>query len=270
MPGIETALRALHGTRDLAAQDTPLHRLDPRAKVVTVLAFIVAVVSFGRYEVARLLPFVLFPAALAAVGRVPAAYLAKRLLAALPFVFFVAIFNPLFDREAMVRLGPVVVSSGWVSFTSIMLRFLLTVGAALVLVATTGIEALCQGLVRLRIPRVFVVQVLFMYRYLFVLVDEGARMVRAHQLRAPDHPRVRMRTFGSLVGHLLLRAFDRAQRIHTAMLSRGFDGEVRLLRSFRLRLADAAFVLGWTGFFVLARLFHLPRLLGHLVAGGSP
>ena len=269
MPAIDSAMREIRGTADLAARDTWVHRLDPRTKVLTTLAFIVAVTSFGRYDVAALLPFLLFPIVLMAAGDVPFAYVARRLVVALPFAFFVGIFNVFIDREAMARFGPVAVSGGWVSFTSILLRFALTVGAALILIATTGLEAVCVGLARLRVPRVFVVQLLFMYRYIFVLIDEGARAVQAHHLRAPDRRRIRMRTFGPLAGHLLLRALDRAQRIHVAMLCRGFDGEIRLIRPLKARAADAAFLLFWVAFFFTARLYNLPRMMGDLVTGGA-
>ncbi len=56
----------------MARQDTPIHRLDPRAKILTTLAFIGVTVSFGRYEIAALLPLILFPVVLLALGRVPA------------------------------------------------------------------------------------------------------------------------------------------------------------------------------------------------------
>ncbi len=122
----------------LAYRDSPVHRLDPRAKLVTTVVFLVTVVSFGKYEVSALLPFFLFPVVLAAVGGLPAGYLVKKVLLVSPFALFVGIANPFFDRTPLVALGPVVLSGGWVSFAAILVRFALTVGAALVLIATTS------------------------------------------------------------------------------------------------------------------------------------
>jgi cobalt/nickel transport system permease protein len=269
MGRIQSALWDIGTLDELADQDTPLHRLDPRAKLITTLLFIAAVTSFDRYEVAALMPFTLYPAVLISVGRLPVGRLLKKGLLAAPFAVFIGIFNPLLDREIVLRIGSIGISGGWISFASILIRFTLTVSAALILVAGTGFEALCMALVRLKVPRVFVVQLLLLYRYLFLLMEEGARMVRAHALRAFGERAIRIRVFGSLVGQLLLRTLGRGQRIHVAMLCRGFDGEVRLVRSMRMGVGDVCFVMGWSTFFVMARLYNLPHLLGSLVLGGG-
>ena len=84
-------------------------------------------------------------------------------------------------------------------------------------------------------PRVFTAQLLFLQRYLFVLAEEALRMSTAHRLRAAPGRRLALSLYASLMGQLLLRAFDRAARVHQAMLARGFDGELRLAE--RLALA---------------------------------
>jgi len=256
------------GTMDqLARLDSPVHRLDPRAKIVTALALIVAAVSFERHQISALLPLLFFPVALGALGRIPAGVILRKLVLALPFVLFVGIFNPLLDRETMLRLGSIGISGGWLSFLSILLRSALTLGTALVLLAVTGIPAIGAGLERLGAPRVFVVQLLFLYRYLFVLGEEALRMSRARAQRSFDGRGTGLKATASLLGNLMLRTLDRAERIYTAMKSRGFNGEVRLRRSLRFTATDLAFTAGWSGFFVAARLWNLPRLLGEIVAG---
>ena len=259
---IDFARSTFDNLEELAARDTPIHRLDPRAKVLTTFAFIVTVVSFHKYDVIRLLPLALYPVVLVSVGNLPLGPILKRLLWAAPFVLFVGVFNPLLDRHALVRIGSVQVSGGWVSFASILLRFALTVGAALILVATSGFYAVCAALEKLLVPKALVTQLLFLYRYAFVLMDEAGRVTRAHSLRAGSGRAVRIRVFGSMAGRLLLRALDRAQRIHRAMLCRGFTGEVRLARPLFFGVGGAAYLLGWTGFFVLTRWVDLPRMIG--------
>jgi len=246
----------------LARQQTPIHRLDPRAKLLTTLVFVVSVVSFGKYEVSAFIPFFIYPAVLMASANLPPAYILKKILLVLPFAFLIGIFNPLLDRAILLRIGSLGVSGGWVSFASILIRFVLTVGAALILIASTGFNAVCMALERLGAPRVFAVQLLFLYRYLFVLVDEGVRMVRARSLRTFNGRTMGIGVFGSLLGHLLLRTLDRAQRIHLAMFCRGFDGEIRLLRPLKTGRAEIAFVLGWSVFFILMRSYNIPQLAG--------
>jgi cobalt/nickel transport system permease protein len=270
MAKIESSLLNIGYLETLSCQQTPLHRLDPRVKLLTTLVFIVAVVSFGKYEITGLIPFIIYPVTLIAVGNLPPGYLAKKILLAAPFAFFIGIFNPLLDRAILVHLGPVGISGGWVSFASIMIRFILTVSAALILVAGTGLNAVCLALERMGAPASFVVQLLFLYRYIFVLTDEALRLVRARSLRSFQGRGLGFRVVGYLIGQLLLRTLERAQRIHRAMLSRGFDGKIRLVRSSAIHLKDAGFLVGWVTLFVLMRWYNIPYLLGHLVMGLAP
>ncbi len=251
----------------LSRQDTPLHRLDPRAKVLTVFIFICAVVSFGRYEVSALLPFFLFPAAMIGLGNLPVSYLARKLLVILPFALLIGIANPLFDREVLVRIGPVGISGGWVSCCSILLRFALTALVALILIAVTGFMGVCAVLERLGLPRVFTVQLLFIHRYLFVLTDEAGRMSRARALRSFGSRGMRLTTFCPLVGHLLLRTIDRAQRIYLAMVSRGFTGSFPVRGRLCFGSREAAFTAGWAAAFIVLRLVNVPQELGRALEG---
>ena len=66
-----------------------------------------------------------------------------------------------------------------------------------------------------------------------------------------------------MIGHLLLRTLDRAQRIHLAMLSRGFDGKIHLLRPVHLHGRDVAFFLGWSILFVLLRVYNISYVVGN-------
>lgn len=252
---------------DLARLDTAAHRLDARAKAVATLAFIGIVMSFPSHMVSGLMPFFFYPVVLLAVGRIPPGYIVRKVLVAMPFALLIGIFNPLLDREPVAAVGPIIISGGWISFASIMLRFVLTVGAALALVACTGMYRLGAGLEQLGIPRVFVVQLLFLYRYLFVVADEGAKMMRAVELRSGGTRSPRFRVYASVIGHLLLRSLDRAERVYRAMMARGFDGEIRLLRGTTLHWTDYAFVIGWTAFFAVARVWNLADGFGKLVLG---
>jgi cobalt/nickel transport system permease protein len=254
---------------ELGRMDTPAHRLDARAKAVATIAFIAVVMSFPSREVSALTPFLLYPAVLVAAGRIPARYILKKVLIAAPFALVIGIFNPYMDREPVAAAGPFVITGGWLSFASIMLRFVLTVGAALALVACTGMYRLGAGLERLGVPRVFVMQLLFLHRYLFVVADEGSKMLRAVALRSGGRRRLRAGAYGSLVGHLLLRSMDRAERVYRAMAARGFEGEIRVLRRSGFRRSDWAFVGGCLAFFCAARTWNLANGLGLLMTGGA-
>jgi cobalt/nickel transport system permease protein len=250
-----------------ALQDTAVHRIDTRAKVVATLVFQVCVVSFPKYTVVPLLPFVLFPVVMAGEGRLPFSWLGSRLLAAAPFAVVVGMFNPFIDRQVVSILGGPGIAAGWISFASIILRFMLTTAAALTLIGTTGMNGVCAALERLKVPDVFVTQLLFLYRYIFVLVEEGLRATRARDLRSFGRRGTGIRVFGQILGHLLLRTYARAQRIYSAMLLRGFDGHVRTRRPLTFTARDTVFMLSWSAAFVVFRYVNVPELLGNLITG---
>jgi len=252
---------------ELGRMDTPVHRLDARAKIVVTVAFIVLVMSFSRYALSALTPFLLYPVALIAMGHIPARHILTKILVAAPFALVIGIFNPFMDRHPVAIMGPFVVTGGWLSFASIMLRFVLTVGAALALVACTGMYRLGAGLEQLGVPRMFVTQLLFLYRYLFVVANEGLTMLRGVELRSNGIRSLRFRVYGSLIGHLLLRSMDRSERVYRAMVARGFDGEIHVLRRASFCWSDWAFVCGCLAFFVAARTWNLAHGLGLLLTG---
>jgi cobalt/nickel transport system permease protein len=267
MSSIESSFYDI-GTMDtISRQDTFVHRMDPRIKVLTTLVFIVCVVSFGKHEISALVPFLVYPLFMVVLGDLPVVYLSRKVMLAAPFAILIGVFNPLLDRELLLQVGPLGISGGWVSFFSILLRFTMTVAAALILIATTGYHAVCMALEKMRVPQVFVVQLLFLYRYLFVLVDEASRMVRARSLRSFGRKGLSLRVFGSMAGHLLLRTMDRAQRIHMAMLCRGFDGNIRPFHPLKVRASEVMFLLGWSTLFVFLRSCNVSRLVGGLIQG---
>ncbi len=267
MSTIETGLYQLGRIDHLASLDTPIHRIDPRAKVLTTFVFLICVVSFGKYELLPLLPFAIYPIALASEGDIPLGYIGTRLLIASPFAIVIGMFNPLLDRVVIGELGAVAVTAGWVSFGSILVRFFLTTAAALVLICTTGMNSVCMAIERLGAPDVFATQLLFLYRYIFVLAEETLTMARARSLRSFEGRGMGLAVFGQILGQLLLRTYARAQRIYNAMLCRGFDGHVRTMRTLRFTGRDWAFLLGWSAVFIIFRMYNVPLLVGQIVTG---
>jgi len=251
----------------LAGQDTAVHRLDPRAKLITTIVFIATIVSFGKYEISALIPFVFYPMILLTAGNLPLTYILKKILLVSPFAVLVGIFNPMLDQNTFMTIGSLAITGGWVSFASILLRFTLTVGAAMTLIAVTGFNAVCMALEKLGAPRSFALQLLFLYRYLFVLVDEAVRMIRARSLRTFNGKGMSIAAYGSLLGHLLLRTLNRAQRIHSAMWCRGFDGNIRIMKPLSFGRSEFIFMGGWIFLFIAWRLVNFPVRIGTAVMG---
>jgi cobalt/nickel transport system permease protein len=191
------------------------------------------------------------------------------LLAALPLVF-VRPEHPL----GSIDLGPLRLTlsgEGLRIFSTIALKSWLSVQAALLLTFTTPFHDLLDALRELRLPRIMVAIIGFMYRYLAVLGDEAQRLMRARAARSAvaeggsggGSLAWRARVTGSMVGSLFLRSYERSERIYEAMLARGFEGTFRHMEARRIRTAEwgatALVILALVAFEAAGHVW-LPRL----------
>lgn len=253
---------------NLSCRDTFVHRLDTRVKIVVTLMFVILVVSFPKYSLSGLLPFFLYPVFLIAIGEIPSGYIIKKIAVISPFAICIGIFNPLFDREIVLNIWGFGMSGGWVSFLSIIVKFVLTVSTALLLIATSSFAGICESLRRMRFPDVFVVQLYFLYRYLFVLLEEGYRMVRARESRSFGKRGYGFRPFISLLSVLLMRTVQRAERIYGAMMARGYGGKMAVTKKFNIRFSDIVFGLIFVSIFLLLRMVDIPGIIGRFLTEG--
>lgn len=242
---------------ELARKDTAIHSIHPIPQLLTTIIYLITVASFGRYEISGLLPFVIYPMVLILVAELPLGPILKRLLMVEPLIIGIGILNPIFDPK------------GWITFASIMIKCGLTVTTGLVLVATTGLDKIAQALRTLKVPSIFVLQLLLTFRYISVLIEELARMVRAYSLRGPGQKGVGLKDSGSFAGQLLLRTFDRAQRVYDAMRLRGFNGEYYSSGKSNVEFKHIMYLILWSLFFIVARLYDIPAFLGWLIEGVS-
>ena len=226
-----------------------IHQLDPRVKLVMALAFIftTALVPAGAWPVYILLMAIIVSVIL--LSELGVGYVWKRALLAFPFVLaaFPIIFTAPGPSLAEVPIGQwslTISAAGVERFTSIALKSWISVQAAIVLAASTPFPDLLTAMRAIHIPRLLVSIFSLMWRYLFILADEALRLNRARAARsgATDAPGARpggslawrARVTGGMAGNLFLRAFERSDRIYMAMLSRGYDGEIRSLPLPRL------------------------------------
>jgi cobalt/nickel transport system permease protein len=203
--------------------DGPLHRLDARAKLAATLAFAVLVVATPVGWWRPLAVEVLVLALVVGLSGVPPRELLRRWLGFFVLVGFLALMvAPSHPRRAELGLAVVLLT--------ILAKNSLAFLATLVLVNVTPFRKLLVAMRRLGMPLVLVSTLQFMYRYLHVLADELDRMVKARRARTFRRSgRLDWGLLTSLIGVLFLRAFERGERVHAAMVARGWDGTIRTL-----------------------------------------
>jgi cobalt/nickel transport system permease protein len=205
--------------------DSVVHRLPAEAKIVAAFVFIVAVVVTPRDAMwAFAIDAALVSAAVVA-ARLPASLVLHRLRIEVPFLAF-ALFMPIVGRAPRVDVVGVPLSQpGMWAAWNIVVKGSLGVMVAIVLAASTPVSELLAGLERLRAPRTLVAIAGFMVRYLDVIVGEASRMRIARASRCDD-PRWlwQGRSMAMSAGTLFVRSYERGERVHLAMLSRGYTG----------------------------------------------
>ncbi len=217
-----------------------VRRLDPRVKIVAVLLFSVVVAVSNRFEV--LLLGLAVGLCIMLLARVPMRQLVRRLIPVNAFVLFLWIFLPFtLKGEPFFSIGSLVGSHEGVLYaTRISIKSNAIMLVLIALVASTSVLTLGHAMHELRVPQKIVHLFFFTYRYIHVIYREYLRSVNAMKVRG-FRPRTNMHTYKSfayLVGMLLVRSSDRAQRVHNAMLCRGFRGKLYSLSQFSMKTAD--------------------------------
>lgn len=202
-----------------------VHAMPAHLKVVALVGFVVVVVATpGEHYVA----FAAYAGLLALVrmtAHVPWSYLLPRMVVEVPFVIF-ALLLPFIATGPRIDLGPLTVSeAGLFAALTLLAKATLSVFAALMLAATTGPQDLIAGLHRLRLPGAMVLILSFMVRYVEVIAGEMQRMRTARISRGFSERSVRAwPVIARSAGALFIRSYERGERVHLAMLARGYDG----------------------------------------------
>lgn len=202
-----------------------VHRLAPEAKIVGALGIVVSVAVTPREAIWAFGLYALVVAVLIAVARIPPVFVALRLSAVVPFVVF-ALFIPFIGTGETTEIWGVSVSiDGLWGTWNILAKAVLGATVSIVLTATTEISDIIRGMGVLRVPALFTSIAMFMVRYLELITDELGRMRVAMASRGYD-PRwlAQARPIASSAGALFVRSYERGERVHAAMLSRGFTG----------------------------------------------
>jgi len=231
-------------------RDSFLHRLDPRAKIIALLGFIVLIVLTPPAEFIIFAQYGLIILALIFISRLPLVFILKRALMVIPFALMITIFIPFLKSGRIaftldLHLAHLRVTyEGLIICWNVLVKSVSSVLLLTILISTTRFSALLKGLEYLKVPRVMIILVSFMYRYLFVMIDEAEHMQRARTARWFGGYIIRqIRVVGNMVALLFIRTYERSERIYTAMLARGFDGRIRLMHKLKLNLRDAGFVI---------------------------
>ncbi|MBI2864252.1 MAG: cobalt ECF transporter T component CbiQ [Chloroflexi bacterium] len=258
LAGIARTIQDAVFYEELAQRPGLLQNLDPRVRLVGLLALILAV-SLAQH-IPTLIVFYLVALALALLSRIPAGFFVKRVWLFMPFftgvVALPVIFNFVTPGRPVVRLLDLgspwsfaflslpreiaLTEQGLKTALTLILRVGDSVSLAVLLVTTSRWAHLLKALRVFRVPQVFVLILAMTYRYVFVLLQITSAMLLARKSRTMGHLRGadHRRGLGASGGTLLAKSYHLSDEIYSAMLSRGFAGEARVMDDFRVSGRD--------------------------------
>jgi len=225
---------------EFSGGDSLIHRLDPRVKIVAVSFFSVVVAVSNRFVV--LMSALALGFFIVLLARVPMRQLVRRLVPVNVFILFLWLFLPFtVQGEPLFSVGPLVGTHEGVLYAArISLKSNAIVTVLIALVASSSILTIGHAMHELRVPKKIVHLFFFTYRYIHVIGREYVRLVNAMKVRGfrPGTNMHSYKTFAYLVGMLLVRSCDRAERVRNAMLCRGFRGRLYSLSDFSMKTRD--------------------------------
>ncbi len=216
-----------HAHRLHVPGDSLVHRLGPQCKLVAALTFIVMVVLTPAHRVWAFAGFAALLASVALVARIPFRLIGRRMLVETPFVLFAVAMPFLTPGDRVDVLGLSLSVTGLWAAWNVLAKATLGVVTSILLAATTDLRMLLLGLERLRLPTLLVQIMTFMVRYSDVVTDELRRMRIARAARGFVARDVRaLPVLARSAGALFIRSYERGERVHLAMLSRGYTGQL--------------------------------------------
>ncbi|MFN3324510.1 MAG: cobalt ECF transporter T component CbiQ [Bryobacteraceae bacterium] len=238
--------------------DSPLHRADPRAKLIAFTLAVVAVASLSADDLTRFAWAYAAIASLLALSRVPPAYLLRRMLAVSPIILTSGLL--LYFASSSQNPAPAL---------AIILRAYAAVALLALLGATTPFQHVLWAFRKLRLPESLYAIASLMNRYFTLLHDQWRRMINARDCRSAGKPAISHTSlYGKQIALVFLRSWDRAERVHAAMAARGFHGEIPVNFDHRFRLADLALATLCPALFFAPQLpvvnFRLQSLVKHV------
>ena len=243
-----------------AELESIIHRLDPRIKIISFFSFILLVISTQPTKFLNFPLYFLLIFGVILVSKVPLRFVFKRSLVVIPFVLLIAIFIP-FLKEGEIAgsysfasLHLTVTYDGLIILFNVLSKSWLSVLSMLALASTTKFPELLKGFEKLGMPRVMVMVISFMYRYVFVLGDEVMRMKCARDARSfGGNSKWHIKTIGNIIGMMFIRTYERGERVYVAMVSRGFIGKIKILNDLHVKKQDIYFMLSFLAFLTIIR-----------------
>lgn len=230
--------------------DSYIHQIDPRIKLIAMFTLILSIIFTRPEAFVCFALYALFIAILILISKIPLKFILKKSLVIIPFVLMVAIFIPFFKKGEIAggysfgSLRLTVTYDGLMVLWNVLVKGYLSILSMILLMASIRFSDFLKALETLKLPRLFIMILSFMYRYIFVIEDELLKMRQAKQSRSVGGSNwLHAKALANMLGVLFIRAYERGEKVYLAMCSRGFNGNIKTMHNFRVKRGDFLFLL---------------------------
>lgn len=232
MKDINLVLYSIRRMEEIGEKETLVHNINSIVKIIITVAYIIKVVSLKSFNLRDIAICITYPLVLFILGNIPIIFIIKKTLVVIPVVIGIIIVNLIIEP-----------SYNEIFFSLLLiLKCVLSVTGGILLIATTGMNEIASGLRRMKIPNLFVIQIMLIYRYITLMLEEGYKIVCAYKLRSRGNKGIKIKDFQGILGAMLLRSIDRGENVYEAMKLRGFNGEYYTLKENAFNSRDLIYL----------------------------
>lgn len=228
--------------------ESPLHRLDPRVKIITFFSFVLFIIFTSPRSYFTFFLYGCVLCALIGLSRIPWRFVLAHSLVIVPFVLMVAVFIPFLKKGQVAgaysfgSINLTVTYDGLIVFWNILVKSYLSIICVIIMMASTKFTNFLRALEKMRTPKIFTMILSFMYRYVFVIIDELMEMRQAKEARSIGGTKwFHTKVLANMLGVLFIRAYEQGEAVYLAMCARGFQGEIKTMDRLKISGFDIVF-----------------------------
>lgn len=258
---LQKALLSFNVSQRSSIRQSLIKGIDPRALIGVTFLYLFFLLSLPLEKPASLIWFAIYPIILSPLSDLSYSKVFLKSFYILPFILLIGVFNPFLDYRPAMEFGGRIVSMGWITFFSIILRGLLTFQALYLLINNCGFLDICNSMQRLGLPKVLTVQLQLLYRYINVFIEEALKLHYSVVSRGYGKKNYSISLWTRITGNLFLRTLERSKRIHNSMISRGFTDYFPSEINYNWNFRDTIYTLSWLSLFLILYFVDISYLL---------
>ncbi len=262
MDKIESAIQTIHKLDHNPNETNAI--IHPLVKLLLTITYIILLTSINKYNLTTTLAMSIYLILISFIQEIPVREILKRFKIIFLLLFFIGIANPIIDKDIIMYIGHLPVTTGEISLITLMLKGLFAIISSFILISTTKIEEICYSFKLLHIPNMLITTFLLTYRYIILFLKETHKIWIAYQMRAPNQKGIRFKAWGSMIGSLTIRSIDKANTIYDSMELRGFDPENFFIENIKFNKKSLNYLILGLGIMFILRYIPIFDMLGKL------